>query len=1493
MADEGTNVQVKTEAESSDGSPPQNKEDAAQKLRRITVSRPPSSHITRVDEEPPGELSRKSSLTRTNVETVDRGVGPTPIPPPLPPDPRYSYFGLPPGILDPRNSLIDSPYGLPYPLHQVPYHSINAPLPLNPQTLEGRYNWPPTSSSFHHPLPGLPPSPSQSDVSLLSMRSGFGSGEPVMQLASRIQLEHLHRNIYYGNSYPSRRFSPAGVPGLPQTGPGSLISDYPPPPPSRSLLSDHIPPTPGSGSITLPGSLESSRYASPRPSIGGGAKNSRKRALSHSPISDYLDIQSLTRSSEGSLQLTPFPTHNSRSSSAASGSYGHLSAASYGAVSPAHQPMSHNPYIRPYGNVPTSPFFYQQMIPPVMGRQMPHHLGSGLPPTSQPLVTPSKFEHPHISTTIGKDASSSVVSSTMDSHIEAKKSKIKKEVDTSHHDHYDEDDERANGDGHGRSGHIPQEGEPDFIETNCHWVDCTQEYSSQEELVKHINQDHIQANKKSFVCRWNDCSREEKPFKAQYMLVVHMRRHTGEKPHRCTFEGCNKAYSRLENLKTHLRSHTGEKPYMCEFPGCSKAFSNASDRAKHQNRTHSNAKPYVCKAAGCTKRYTDPSSLRKHVKTVHGPEFYANKKHKTNETHFKKEEDPDKDQDETETKKVEECLNVSSLQTTSGERRKSQDHVGSTVSQSNPSPQSSPEVNVTNSNQPELIEDNINSGTGFTGGIEEEVEIPEPEEAEIPGSGSETLLTRRNRINSSHLINSRLKGRVNNVNSALPQIPTINSPGGGRNSANTQPTLTDISNKVSQMKGSPQHKRITDLAGREVTNNNLLYTGNNRRDSNTSTISSYFSSMRSDTSPYSYGSQFSSRRSSEASQISNRLSITNSPYEYDMTGNLPYQSRRSSESSGVGNVADKLQKATLGSQTNLYNHPQQISMRNPSNKYANERLARFFANRKTERELDGARTSMSCRTPLPHEVPNREIRRASDPVRTLDPNFNVLKRLQRFHSLNMMKPLPIPQGMKSLQQKYGSNNTFHSSRSSIATDYSLAEDQEYGSPGVVMETDHEATLEEKMMEDNEDMIIPDDMRRFLNEHCMAGDPNNMHEYDSNMMYNMSEMGDNSVHQSLYPNQGLHSNYHNLQVHGYMDNQANTMMGMNGGDQFNGGQPNQGMMQSMQQGWNAANGAHNMHMRNMMAQGQQNPNMMRNMNPNANIGVQQNMMQGKVGNQMNQWNQSMVNQNQNMMPPPQQPMYSPTPPGVNKMMMQNQHPMMQQMRNQYMASGQQKQERDSPKVQVPHISQSQIPPNAKAATRQMMRQQMMQQQQQMYGNMQYQQQMANNTIQQPQQNFSPNNMQPNLPIPPHNNQMSNMQYIPHPPMYPQNSNTQQGCHLPAGANNSHNPLERSPGSNQVTSSTDRKETTAPPIEDFMDNLQSISTENLLDNISSISTENLSASVNMFSPMAIGSRSASQSSSRVNSVLNTSNMVVNDMSSMLTQLAEENKYLNMRN
>uniref|UniRef100_A0A0N5B7W2 C2H2-type domain-containing protein n=1 Tax=Strongyloides papillosus TaxID=174720 RepID=A0A0N5B7W2_STREA len=162
------------------------------------------------------------------------------------------------------------------------------------------------------------------------------------------------------------------------------------------------------------------------------------------------------------------------------------------------------------------------------------------------------------------------------------------------------------------------------IEQTCLWENCKRIFSNQQGLVEHLTADHI-SHLDKYYCKWEGCERDY-PFKMQYMLVMHMRRHTGEKPNACTFPGCSKSYSRLENLKTHLRTHTGEKPYACEFYNCDKAFSNASDRAKHMNRTHSDKKPYICPEENCTKAYTDPSSLRKHIKTVHGEEAYERAK---------------------------------------------------------------------------------------------------------------------------------------------------------------------------------------------------------------------------------------------------------------------------------------------------------------------------------------------------------------------------------------------------------------------------------------------------------------------------------------------------------------------------------------------------------------------------------------------------------------------------------------------------------------------------------------------------------------------------------------------------------------------------------------------------------------------------------------------------------------------------------------------------
>jgi uncharacterized Zn-finger protein len=53
----------------------------------------------------------------------------------------------------------------------------------------------------------------------------------------------------------------------------------------------------------------------------------------------------------------------------------------------------------------------------------------------------------------------------------------------------------------------------------------------------------------------------------------------------CTFEGCDKAFITMGNLKSHLCNQTGEKPYVCPFENCGKRYSRLC-RLKIHQRTH-------------------------------------------------------------------------------------------------------------------------------------------------------------------------------------------------------------------------------------------------------------------------------------------------------------------------------------------------------------------------------------------------------------------------------------------------------------------------------------------------------------------------------------------------------------------------------------------------------------------------------------------------------------------------------------------------------------------------------------------------------------------------------------------------------------------------------------------------------------------------------------------------------------------------------------------
>ncbi|XP_072173726.1 transcriptional activator GLI3-like [Diadema setosum] len=1059
--------------------------------------------------------------------------------------PHHPFPTLP-YVFDPRSNFIDPRYAME---GRVGYHP---PIPVNSRTHEGRYHF----DHMHHPLHGHTPgsSPVLSDVSLIRLtpqRSGL-SGLPESPIYPYYAVpsymdHHLHGSPALSMLSHARGLSPTSSHSADRIGargtPGSFI---PPLAFGHSLPSDvysHPPST--AGSIEHPaldfGSVEGSRFSSPRP----GGRMSRKRALSISPLfNESIDINAMIRTSPNSLVAY---VNNSRSSSAASGSYGHLSAGTVSPVNWTHPvtPLAHLHHLQqqlmrhhremsgagylPGGVPPPQHHAMATLLARAHGQQ-----GGDIHPAS------SSSTSAHITSHSKKPSEIEALSPQVTKHnSEPNNNLVSSSADLDHHPVKGQDDPNTvsstsqmegspsvAGHGHARVAvdHRDEDGahggEEDIpVVTDCEWLDCRRKFDTLEQLVQHINNDHIHSERKEFICRWQDCIREEKPFKAQYMLVVHMRRHTGEKPHKCTFEGCSKAYSRLENLKTHLRSHTGERPYVCEFQGCTKAFSNASDRAKHQNRTHSNAKPYICKIPGCTKRYTDPSSLRKHVKTVHGPEAHVTKRQRgdkkdptpgpgtgAGDRMDKKGEELDKRSPGDGEKKVPSKAVEISSKSTNNNRTKGvhhdchpSAHLSAPVVDYSCSPHndSGVEMNaaggsigdLTAIDDEKLIQDDqISSNVGESG---------DGGGAHLGGGGRSgrgggTAVTTApmvaGRTTSPFMEKAiKTKARVGPTSNRMaqkmkPGMPTL---------PQIAPQLPALANNNHGVDFKPKDRTIEKLILEERCDSSQSMTGSlenlgNRRGSNHSTVSSYFSGRSSEASSFFMGSQFSSRRSSQTSSyLSSRRTSGASQWSGHMGVNSPYDpisagsSRRSSDASSL-NGPTGLPGLTLQQQRHLQaRYDQTIMQQNSDERFG---MTPSPMPPPGYRRLSGVASMPTHppRTPLPHEVQGNDVRRGSEPMRLNQPS----QGNRKYNVFNNAQPLPLPENMKSFKP------VFHNMNQPPPTipEQEMAGNREVPWQNIPHNQFEHQTIPEESMDTGgtggpEEFMLPDEMVQFLDDQC--------------------------------------------------------------------------------------------------------------------------------------------------------------------------------------------------------------------------------------------------------------------------------------------------------------------------------------------------------------------------------------------------------------------------
>ncbi|KAI0296094.1 hypothetical protein B0F90DRAFT_1747231 [Multifurca ochricompacta] len=132
----------------------------------------------------------------------------------------------------------------------------------------------------------------------------------------------------------------------------------------------------------------------------------------------------------------------------------------------------------------------------------------------------------------------------------------------------------------------------------------------------YLRETHLQAHVRSHL------SKSDRPFhlKAHKEAI-----HYGEKPFKCSHEGCGAAFLKHHKLRVHMASEhalPGTKPHQCDHGDCTKSFSTKQKLRAHL-KVHEEKRytcvNLICRAAPELAFYQTWTALQHHIRTAHPP----------------------------------------------------------------------------------------------------------------------------------------------------------------------------------------------------------------------------------------------------------------------------------------------------------------------------------------------------------------------------------------------------------------------------------------------------------------------------------------------------------------------------------------------------------------------------------------------------------------------------------------------------------------------------------------------------------------------------------------------------------------------------------------------------------------------------------------------------------------------------------------------------------